>query len=217
MPHEKTSSAEEAYSAIHAFIVQGDYQAGDRLREEELGQRIGMSRTPIREALRRLSAEGLTEFVPNRGAHVASWTDQELNEIFELRALLEGYAASRAATRMTSESHDKLRMLSAAMEMQISDDGEPNLEQISVLNNDFHKTIVQNAGSQYLLTFFMNMIQFPLVHRTFRRYSPRDLERSFGHHRELVEAFEAQDPEWAGSVMRAHVLSARSAFVESED
>ncbi|MFC7529202.1 GntR family transcriptional regulator [Actinoplanes sp. GCM10030250] len=108
--------------------------------ESELAATIGVSRTPVREALRRLHAEGLVDWAANRGATMPAWSDQDLEEIFELRALLET----------------------------------------------------------------------PLVNRTFRRYDDAAMARSMSHHRELIAAFEAGDRAWAGSVMRAHILAARS-------
>jgi DNA-binding transcriptional MocR family regulator len=87
------TAVERAYEAIRGGIFSGDHPAGSRLREEELAERIGVSRTPVREALRRLDAEGLVEFMPNRGAHVASWSEDDLREIFGLRA------CSRASAR----------------------------------------------------------------------------------------------------------------------
>ena len=83
-----SSAAEKAYEAIRDGIVGGELPVGGRLREEELAGTIGVSRTPVREALRRLDAEGLVEFSPHRGAQVASWSDQDLDEIFGLRGVL---------------------------------------------------------------------------------------------------------------------------------
>ena len=86
-------AAETAYAVIRKRILAGDFSRGERLREEELAQIAGVSRTPIREALRRLDAEGLVEFLPNRGASVTAWTEQELDDLYAARALIEGYAA----------------------------------------------------------------------------------------------------------------------------
>ena len=106
-----SSAAEKAYEAIRDGIVGGVLPVGGRLREEELAGSIGVSRTPVREALRRLDAEGLVEFSPRRGAQVASWSDQDLDEIFGLRAVLESYGASLAATRIGGDALAELAEL----------------------------------------------------------------------------------------------------------
>jgi DNA-binding GntR family transcriptional regulator len=200
-------AAEKAYEVIRDGIVAGAYPVGGRLREEELAGSIGVSRTPVREALRRLDAEGLVEFLPNRGAHVASWSDHDLEEIFGLRAVLESYGAGLAATRVGPADLVLLRDLAAAMEEA---GHHHQLDVVAELNNRFHHTILRAAGNTRLVGLLSGLVQVALVHRTFRRYSPEALARSFAHHRELVAAFEAGDPEWASSVMRSHVLAARA-------
>lgn len=205
------SAAEHAYDKIRRGILEGRYRAGDRLPEQKLSDELGVSRTPLREALRRLSAVGIIEFLPHRGAHVASWTDRQLTDIFEHRALVEGYSARQAATRISDEDIERLDKLAKAMEKKDLTLPE-DVEAVAELNNQFHRIIVNNAGSELLVNFAEILVQVALVHRTFRRYTTRDLRRSFGHHRELVEAFEVRDADWAEAVMRAHVLSARHVF-----
>src|SRR5215203_6092246 len=96
-------AAEAAYGIIREGILSGELARGQRLREEELALRAGVSRTPVREALRRLDAEGLVDFTPNRGARVTAWSERELEDVYEARALLESYGARLAATRVTAE------------------------------------------------------------------------------------------------------------------
>ena len=212
-----SKAVEAAYEAIRGAITSGDLPAGTRLREEDLSSRIGVSRTPVREALRRLAAEGIVEFLPNRGAHVASWTDTELEEIFELRSLLESHAAARAATRIDEGALDRLGELAQAMEARLDEPLEESSFEISKLNNEFHSIILEASDSRHLEIATQGVIQVALVHRTFRRYSPRDLARSFSHHRELIDALTARDSGWARSVMRSHILSARHIFATGAD
>jgi DNA-binding GntR family transcriptional regulator len=95
-----TQAADRAYSALRAGILTGRHGFGERLGEIEIAAELGLSRTPVREALRRLGSEGLVEVLPNRGARVRTWTAQDLEESYELRAVLEGLAARRAAARV---------------------------------------------------------------------------------------------------------------------
>lgn len=209
------SAAERAYEDIKDLILSGRFVAGARLREEELSATLGMSRTPVREALRRLGAEGIVEFSANRGSQVTAWSDEALNEIFDLRALMESYAAGRAAVRMDAESLARVDELASAMEEIVSSGG--SLERMAQLNNEFHETLLHNSGSPQLVTFARAIVQVPLVHRTFRRYSRADLQRSAAQHRELVAACRVGDPGWAEAVMRSHILSARHIFDPGTD
>lgn len=205
------SAAERAYEEIRRSIASGAYEAGDRLREEELSTALGVSRTPIREALRRLSAEGFVTFSSNKGAQVAAWTDTELEEIFELRALLESYAAKRAATRVDTATVRRLESLALGIR-ELVPQGWDALGQIAELNNEFHQLVLTSSESPQLVTLAQAIVQIPLVHRTFRRYTPADLQRSAAQHVELVDACRVGDAGWAEAVMRSHILSARHIF-----
>ena len=214
-------AAELAYQAIRDGIIEGRFRAGARLREEEIAEATGVSRTPVREALRRLDAEGLVEFLPNRGAHVASWSSEELEQIFDLRALLEGYGAKLAAPRATAEVIAELESLADRMEATARRTSDPGaVDEVSTLNNAFHRVILQTAGNDRLAALLSSLVELSLVHRTFRRYSPEALARSMAHHRELIDALRAGDGPWAESVMTSHVLAARAALAapdEAED
>ncbi len=204
------TAVERAYEAIRSGIFSGEHPAGSRLREEELAERIGVSRTPVREALRRLDAEGLVEFMPNRGAHVASWSDDDLREIFALRALLESFGARLAAARIDHETLAGLRELCDAMDLALTGEGPDQVERVAELNNQFHQGVLAASGSNRLPLLLSSLVEAPLVYRTFRRYSAEQVARSMSHHRELLAALEIGDGEWAESVMRSHVLAARN-------
>jgi DNA-binding GntR family transcriptional regulator len=198
------------YESIKTRILDGSYEPGAKLSEEELAAAVGVSRTPVREALRRLHAEGLVDWEANRGATVPSWNDQDLEEIFELRALLEGYGAELAAARITAEEIDRLRELCAAMERHAASSAPDRADLIAVCNSEFHEIILSAGRNRRLSALLGAVVQTPLVNRTFRRYDEAAMTRSMAHHRELIDAFAAGDRAWAGSVMRAHILAARA-------
>jgi DNA-binding GntR family transcriptional regulator len=207
------SAADLAYAALRAGILQGEWASGARLGEVELAGTLGMSRTPIREALRRLESEGLVEVLANRGARVASWTTEDLDEIYELRALLESHGTARAATRMDLTTIEQLRELCDEMEIVGEPGPDQDLDRVADLNRRFHGAIITASASVRLAALLGTVVQLPLVLRTFHRYSDEALRRSFGHHRELVAAFEAGDSGWAQAVMSSHVLHARAVLV----
>lgn len=208
IPEDRHGRApERAYNIIRERIIDNSWDDGEFLREGELAEQIGISRTPVRDALRRLSAEGLVEIIPNVGTRVRQWTNRDLDEIFGLRSQLEGYAASLAATRITMPQIEVLRQICDESEemVQAGRDGRSKRERLHPLNDQFHSLILAASGNARLETIAKQVISVPLVLRTFTRYAPEEIARSLSHHRELVAAFEARDPVWAESVMRSHV------------
>jgi DNA-binding GntR family transcriptional regulator len=210
-------AVDKAYQAIHELIVQGQYPFGARLTEEELARRSGVSRTPVREALRLLAIEGLVELTPNKGAFVANWTARDLEEIFGLRALLESYGAGLAAKQATPEDLERLTDLADQMDALVDGGGPPSgwVDSLTKLNTEFHLGVLIATGNSRLVGLLSSLVKLPLVHRTFERYSRRALQRSMAQHRELLDALVQHDADWASSVMRSHILAARHVFPEN--
>lgn len=206
------NAVERAYETVLSDILSGVHPVGGRLREEELASSIGISRTPVREALRRLHAEGLVEVVANRGAMVVDLDSTEVDDIFELRVLLEGYAARQAAVRASAEDVAALEALCNTMEQCTSHLTKRRLDEISKLNLDYHRALHEAAANRRLVPLLASLMVMPLVRHTFNRYSPDELARSFRHHRELIDAIRARNPDWAEAVMRTHVSAARSSL-----
>jgi DNA-binding GntR family transcriptional regulator len=201
-----------AYEAIRNRILDGTFAVDDHLVEADLAAQLEVSRTPVREALRRLASEGLVTFQPNRGTRVAGWSEVELAEIFELRALLESYGARLAAGRVTDDDLAQMRELAQEMEdLVAARPGPADFHRIALANNAFHLAVLRTAGNDRLVAILSSLVHVPLVQRTFARYSPAALQRSLAHHRECIEALTQRDGLWAESVMRAHILAARQA------
>ncbi|ROO90849.1 GntR family transcriptional regulator [Actinocorallia herbida] len=199
-------AADTAYTELRRMIVGGELAPGARLAEVELSQALGLSRTPVREALQRLGADGLIEVLPHRGARVALWSESDIAEIFELRTQLEPYAAARAARIGVSEAVlDELRGLCGAMEAAAA---EGELAQVAQLNSRFHAALIDASGNSRLPAMLTSVMHAPLILGTFHTYDPEGMARSMGHHREVVDAIAARDPQWAASVMRSHLRAA---------
>lgn len=205
-------AAQRAYTTLRAGIIEGAHPPGARITEQEIAESAGVSRTPVREALRRLEAEGLLRFVPHQGAFVTAWSVQDAEDIFELRAMLEGYGARLAAGKATSADVSELRLLAEAQCKEASERSPGYLERIADLNSKFHRRLLQVAASARLEATLVTISSAPLVLQTFRDYDDDDLNRSAHHHLEIVEAIEAGDAAWAESVMHSHVMAARRAF-----
>ncbi|MEV0942130.1 GntR family transcriptional regulator [Micromonospora wenchangensis] len=210
-----TNAAEDAYEALRGAILSGAIRPRERLGEVELSRQFGVSRTPIREALRRLTAEGLVVFQPNRGARVAEWSLSDLQETYEIRARLESYGAALAAQRINPEQLPRLSLLCDQMEQRAQRMSPQDLDEIATLNSELHAIVIGAAASQRLTSLLSAVVEVPLIVRAFRLYTPDALARSMAHHRDLVAALEARDAEWASSTMRAHVLAARRVLLDA--
>lgn len=202
-------AAQKAYELVRERIISGFYPASVHLTEQEIADSSGVSRTPVREALRRLQSEGFVRVAANQGAVVVDWSESETNDVFELRALLEPYGAARAAQRISREDLDELRRLAKAQFEECERRGPGYMERVGSLNSRFHRGLLKSAGSPRLSMLMPMLIEAPLVMRTFAKYEPPELLRSAAHHLEIVSALEARDSEWAASIMRSHIHAAQ--------
>lgn len=202
-------AVEKAYQTVRAGILCGRFAPATRITEHEVATAAGVSRTPAREALRLLHSEGFVDFTPSQGAVVTEWSSEDANEIFDLRALLECYGAARAATRATAGQIETLQGLAAQQCAEVVEHRDGYLDRIASLNSRFHRYLQEAARSPRLSRALASLLEASLIMKTFQNYTPEDLERSSVHHLELVRALAARDAEWAASVMRAHILSAK--------
>jgi DNA-binding GntR family transcriptional regulator len=205
--------ADRAYEDLRRRILTGTHQPGEWLREESIATALDVSRTPVRDALRRLQADGLVELHPNRGARVAGFADADLDDIFSMRAVLEGFAARRAAERGGDPAVlDELNGLCEAMEEAVRAGANDANDLITDLNMRFHRALHRAAGNALLPSLLSSVIEISLVRHTFHNYMPAEMRRSLTQHRELVEAIAARDGTWAEAVMTAHVLAGRASL-----
>jgi DNA-binding GntR family transcriptional regulator len=206
-------AAEQAAQSLREGILSGAIAAGTRLGEAELAGRLSVSRTPIREALSRLAAEGLVDLQPNRGARVVTWSAEELHEIFELRLRLEPYAVRQAVPNISTD--DLVTMSELAEEMlRVGRPGRnQDLTGIVELNRRFHGLFIEAAGSPPLAAALRGVTHAAVVHQNFHDYSPDALRRSLNHHVEMVAAARAGDGDWAEAIMRAHLYNARATML----
>jgi len=195
---------------IRGAITDGRLEPGRRLKEEELARELGISRTPVREALIILQTEGLVESRPNRGAFVRSYDVEDLDDMYALRALLEGHAARRAATRLTEDDVARLRASCDAFEaLTVTDDPRELVRENAV----FHNIIVEAAGSSRLAALVRGVVELPLVYRSYIWYSPEQKQISAHYHRQITKALEDRDAERAELIMKEHVFEARDVLI----
>jgi DNA-binding GntR family transcriptional regulator len=200
-----------AYSAILSKISEGDLEPGAWLREGTLAAELGTSRTPVREALRSLAAENLVEIVRNRGARVRNWSEEEVYEIYGLRALIEGYGARLASQRATALQISELERIHATMEKALTDRNDAFLDVVAEVNAEFHAKVTSIASSPMLEVLIANLSSVPVVKRAFRGYDEEDLMRSVMQHKDILRAIREKDGDLAQAAMSGHILAARYA------
>ncbi len=211
-------ASEQAYRLVRADILSGDLPGGSRLGENQLAEKYGISRTPIRESLRRLQAEGLVEVEPNRGARVISWQDLNISNLYDLRASLESVIVRQATLLISDQVIGRLTELCDEMEHNartLPQGSEDLLDQTTQLNYEFHGTIAGVIGGEMIAIMRRGVVLSPLVMRAVHEYTSEDQIRSNQHHREIIAAFRARSPEWASSVMLSHIYASKSRLLSS--
>jgi DNA-binding GntR family transcriptional regulator len=204
-----------AYDRIRRSIVEGSYPSGSRLVEQALSAELCLSRTPIREALRRLEVEGLVLYRRNRGALVRTTTPGEVADLYELRARLESYAAELAAARGTPEDQQAVLEAADAFDREVgSTTGHGPRTAVGrwalhEANGRFHRTIVTAARHERLLQMLDRTVDVPLVYQALERFEPAELERSALFHRMIARAVTNGEGARAGRLMAEHILLGR--------
>nr|WP_245391712.1 GntR family transcriptional regulator [Salinicola aestuarinus] len=201
--------AERVFHQLQRAIVRGELPPGTRITEPELSARYGISRGPLREAMRRLETYRLIERVPHVGARVVKLSMDELLELFDVREALESMAARLAASHMTAEEVAGLRGVLAVHERQSDlDSGEAYYQREGDL--DFHYRIVQGSHNRMLMTILCDDLYYLVrLYRTQFSASGARPHRAFVEHHRIVDAIEAGDAELAELLMRRHVSAAR--------
>ena len=205
LPAPQSASA-AAGEVIREAIIDGRLPPGQRLKEEELARELGISRTPVREALLMLESEGLVESIPRRGATVRSYAVSDLDDVYQLRALLEGHAARRAAARISPDDIARLEKSCDRFDRLRAEDDLLDLVKENLL---FHSVVHEAAASDRLAALIRKVVEIPLVYKSFYWYSPEQKVISQHYHRQLARALKLGDGERAELIMKEHVLEAR--------
>lgn len=212
-----TAAVDKAYGALRQKIVSGELATGDRLKERDICSELDVSRTPVREALRQLQADGLVVIEPRRGGVVAGISDSEVDEIYGLGILLESYGAKLAATRANVEDLTRMDEILADMEVVLRNDTPRARSRYLELDSDLHRAIVLATGNHHLERLIRQVVGLPVLIQAFTHYSHTHLLQSLQQHRTIVAALAAGDAEWAEAAMRAHILAGRSATLPSRN
>ncbi|WP_136680845.1 GntR family transcriptional regulator [Neptunomonas sp. XY-337] len=206
---ESRTLADKVCEQIVTAIVVGDIPPGQKISEPELARTYGISRGPLREAMRRLEGLRLIERKPHVGARVVKLSIKELIEIYRVREALEGMACRMAAEFMTEQEIDALRTLLDEHERSVEQlDGRSYFQKEGDL--DFHYRIVQGSKNEKLLELLgSDLYHLVRMYRYQFSVSSSRPKRALKEHRQIVDAIEARDPELAEMLMRRHISAAR--------
>jgi DNA-binding GntR family transcriptional regulator len=193
--------SDKIFHALATAIVSGQLKPGQRLDEPSVCREFGVSRTPVREAFRRLSGTELVEAAPRKGVTVARVDVEKLTEMFEALAEFEGLCARLSAVRMTSLEKKRLEMLNTSRKGRLAK-ADPN--DFALLNSEFHEAIYQGAHSPSIAGVTRNFRQRIAPFRILQ-FVPGQTEHSFREHDEIFRAILASDAERAYHAMRDHI------------
>lgn len=201
------------FETMRDAIITQVLKPGERLMEIQLADEMGVSRTPVREAIRKLELEGLVVMVPRKGAYVAGVSMKDIHEVYEVRAALEMLAVTLAAERITDEELDALERQVLRESEAETEPAEHALDNIIYIDSSFHDIIYQAAHNQRLVQF-VNILQEQL--QRFRAASlsrPGRSKTALDEHKQIVEALAERNGELAAKLAKEHIENAENAMI----
>ncbi|MBP0961654.1 MAG: GntR family transcriptional regulator [Oscillospiraceae bacterium] len=200
------------FNAIENAILDGEYKDGDSLNELKLSKELGVSRTPVREALMQLELEGLVKNVPNKGAVVIGVTEQDIHDIYEIRIRIEGLAARLCAENITD---DELHALEQIVDLQEFYLLKNDTEQIWKLDSDFHKIIYDASRSRPLRFTLSNFHNYIKKARDISVQTEGRAEKTVAEHRAILDAIKEHNGSLSEQLTAKHISNAEDNLFEN--
>jgi DNA-binding GntR family transcriptional regulator len=210
--NQRLQLSEEVAIHLRDLIMAGSLRPGERLRLEELAAQLGVSITPVREALLTLRSEGMVELEPRRGHVVAPMSRQDIDDVFALQANLAAELAARAATRIGAEQLADLTTIQAALSDAA---GRADQERIATLEFEFHRSINRVTGARMLARFLFIATRYTPA--TLYSADPGWRSNMLADHQAVIDAFAAKDPDAARAAMARHFSDGARRLVEHLD
>ncbi|NLA59062.1 MAG: GntR family transcriptional regulator [Firmicutes bacterium] len=206
------------FENLREAIITGQLRPGERLMEVQIAEELGVSRTPVREAIRKLELEGLVVMVPRKGAYVSNVSIKDISDIFQIRRALEGLAAELAADRLTEEQLEELEQLLVRTAETVE-----KLDILTTVDMDtgFHQVIYEASRNEKLSSMLYHLREQIQRFRTQSLSRPGRLEQALLEHRAIMDALKERDGELARRLVEEHIENAESAllaaFEDSEE
>lgn len=209
-----TALYQEVAERLRQRIFAHELPPGTWIDEQKLAEQYGISRTPLREALKVLASEGLVELKPRRGCYVTEISAQDLDDIFPLMAMLEGRCASDAVKRAKRADIEALKAIHDALEKSARDG---KIDAFFEANQEFHRKIQELAGNRWLLMVIQDLRKVLKLSRLHSLSIEGRLQQSLDEHRAIMAAIQAGQPEEAEKAMQDHLLSGREALARTQE
>ena len=200
------SLTDKVFEVLEQQILNGTYAVGDQLVEQKISQELGVSRTPVREALRQLELDSLVTTIPNKGTFVIGISTDDIKDIYTIRIAIEGISAKWAAERITDE---QVKELENVVELQEFYSSKNEILQIVQLDTKFHETIYEISGSRTLKNTLKSFHTHLKRARETSFFSAGRTRSAVEEHREIFEAIASHDGEKAKKLTERHVTNAR--------
>ncbi|QEK10907.1 GntR family transcriptional regulator [Crassaminicella thermophila] len=194
------------FNILREDILNGKYAEGEKLGEAKLAEELGVSRTPVREALKQLELDGIVENKPNRGVIVLGISKQDIEDIYTIRAAIEGIAARWAVERITEEELNELKETYELMEFYTF---KNDVEKFAELNTKFHETIYKATKSRYLEQVLKDFQYYMKKTRRKSLQVEGRIKESLEEHKVILDAFFKKDAEAAQNALTIHVENSR--------
>lgn len=198
------------FNTLRQAILTGELKPGERLMEIHLANKLGVSRTPIREAIRKLELEGLVTMIPRRGAEVAQITEKSMNDVLEVRRALDALCAELACERITEEETEQLHRACEAFEAAVK---TRDLKKIARADVQLHDIIVQATGNQRLVQLVNNLSEQMYRYRFEYIKDASQHQRLIEEHRIIYESIVKKDKETASQAARVHIDNQKKAII----
>ncbi|MHB1652478.1 MAG: GntR family transcriptional regulator [Desulfitobacteriaceae bacterium] len=201
---------EIVFDSMREAIISGVLKPGERLMEIQLADEMGVSRTPIREAIRKLELEAFVVMIPRKGAYVAGVSLKDMADVFEIRAALEGLAAGLAAERITEEELEQMERV-----LLFDESEEPDLEKVVESDTDFHALVYKSSRNERLVQILGNLREHFQRFRSTSLAVPGRIKLAIEEHRTIVEALGRHDVAEAQELATAHIVTAENVMFEA--
>nr|WP_298098308.1 GntR family transcriptional regulator [uncultured Shinella sp.] len=211
-----SNASELAYTHLRQRLISGYYGPRTQLKEGLIADELGISRTPVRMALKRLVEDGLLVSEAHRGMFVAEWTDRDIEDVWALRLVLEPHAAALAAERASDDHLAGLKDLNVRMREVLQSDRQTRISELQKINFDFHSLVIEASGSPRLRAVAMQTAGTPMLVGTYFVMDEDYIYRSLSHHEDIVATISMRDPEAASKAMWVHLRVNIGTFFEAK-
>lgn len=204
--HQELSLSGRVFKQLRGDIIKGKYKENDELREVTIGKELGVSRTPVREALRQLELEGLVKIIPNKGAYVTGISQKDVKDIYMIRSMLEGLCARWATENITEEQLQELEEIILLSEFHMKRESSNSADQVTEMDGRFHAVLYEACNSKILSHVLADFHKYVMSARRASVVSEERARKSVREHKQILRAIRDRDADLAEQLANEHIL-----------